>query len=209
MKLYKIFFIRIKKIIHFLKQRVGPLTVAGIIFVSLFISALLTSLIDDMLNTQFFDKIGRIFISLAMIFIVLLIPTANSKYTKALTTISHKSYLFFIFFVGLFIWFAVSQVIMLIPSIDYNKVFVDNNVNIMFTIYGILTIIWFAYQSVFTKELCILRKHIQLYTFIVTVLQLFVFNKYSNFQYCISVLIITYTYIQYLFEVRTIELEKE
>ena len=98
---------------------------------------------------------------------------------------------------------------MLIPSIDYNKVFVDNNVNIMFTIYGILTIIWFAYQLVFTKELCILRKHIQLYTFIVTVLQLFVFNKYSNFQYCISVLIITYTYIQYLFEVRTIELEKK
>ena len=97
MKLYKIFFIRVKKIIHFLKQKVGPLTVAGIIFISLFIGALLSSLIDDMLNTQFFDKIGRIFISLAIIFVTLLIPTANNKYTKALTTISHKSYLFLSF----------------------------------------------------------------------------------------------------------------
>ena len=94
------------------------------------------------------------------------------------------------------------------PAINYQKVFIQNQINIIFTIYGILTILWFAYQLIYTNELSKLRKQLQLYIFIVTILQLFVVNKYSTFEYSISVLIITYTYIQYLFEIKSEKLTK-
>lgn len=208
MKLYELLFSSIKRLAKILKLKIGPLSVSGVIFfLILLINAGLYE-ISNYAGLQQMEKASYLFLHILFMYMILLIPIGNNKLSKALRTTSHKSYFYFIFFGSILVLNIISEIIKIFPAINYQKVFIQNQINIIFTIYGILTILWFAYQLIYTNELSKLRKQLQLYIFIVTILQLFVVNKYSTFEYSISVLIITYTYIQYLFEIKSEKLIK-
>ncbi|UTC83991.1 hypothetical protein [Treponema denticola] len=203
---FKILFDFFNKYVLFLKKQVTPfLTVAGVMFLSLICVAVVLFKLSEKIN--FLKLLSFYAFSLSFIFLVILIPIANIKIGKSLTIISHKSYFYFIFFIGLFVWLILSETIKFFPSIDYTKIFIDNTVNIIITIYAFLTIAWFSYHLVYTNELSKLRKNLQIYIVLITFFQLFVLKKYMNFDYCISILVITYTFIQYLFESKNLEME--
>ena len=208
MKIYEVLFGWLRKIENVLQRKVGILSVSGIVFFSIIFIILAFIELSNLMGFPILTKITYVLFKILLLYIVMLIPLAENKVSKSLRTISHKSYLYFIGFTGVILWYLTSEIIKLFPSLDYEKVFINNQINIVFTIYGLLTIIWFAYQLVNTKLLSKLRKQIQFYIFIITIIQLFVVNKYSSFEYCISVLIITYTYIQYLFELKVLKLEE-
>lgn len=201
MDFYVHLFNMLKKSSAFLQRKHKYLTNAGIIFFILIALFCILPCIPAITNLIAVNKLIS-FLLFLLILILILIPIANSKYKKSLITISHKSYFFFSVFLSVLIWGAMNSAVMIFFP-NHQEWFIKYTVNIVFTIYAVMTVLWFAYNLIYSNRLSKLRKNLQLYICIVTFIQIFMLKKINSFEYGISVLIITYTYIQYLFENKT------
>jgi hypothetical protein len=199
MSFFIIFFTFLKKFYKVLNIKYHFFTVAGWLFIFLFVSSIGSYTLFMNTDIKIFEYIGLTIFKIILFYILFLIPLSNNKFKKTLRIVSHKSYLYFLFFSGIILFGMCYNIIMY--NNDLIEIFITNLINIMMTLYGLLTIIWFAYHIKYSNDLQRLRKQLQIYIFFITFLQLFFINKYSRFEYCISILILTYTYIQYLFEV--------
>jgi hypothetical protein len=198
MELFIGFFKMFTKIFGFLKIKRLYFTVAGWIFITLILIGGVSIYIFEHFDILVFKTILLIDLKISILYIICLIPIFNDKFKQNLKIISHKSYLYFIIYGGLILWGIVHIATKNIPY--FEEIVMNNSINVMMTLYGFLTIIWFAYHIIYSDAIQLLKKQLQVYIFIITFLQLFFINKFSKFEYCISILILTYTFIQYLFE---------
>jgi hypothetical protein len=196
MFLFVYLFSLIKKILDILTTKKSIFMIAGWIFVSLFLISTGFYCIFEYTNNNYLKIISTIIFKILIFYILCLLPFSNNKLRKNLKIVSHKSYISFVVYNGIILYGCIYWILLSINiSLEF---FINNSMNIIITLYGIITIIWFAYQIIHSNNMQILKKQLRFYIFIITFLRLFVINKYSYFEYC--VLILTYVFIQYLFE---------
>lgn len=167
MNFYVHLFNMLKKSSAFLQRKHKYLTNAGIIFFILIALFCILPCIPAITNLIAVNKLIS-FLLFLLILILILIPIANSKYKKSLITISHKSYFFFSVFLSVLIWGAMNSAVMIFFP-NHQEWFIKYTVNIVFTIYAVMTVLWFAYNLIYSNRLSKLRKKltiIYLYSYV-------------------------------------------
>ena len=189
----------LRKISNFLKRKYFIFSGAGIIFIIFIVVISLFAALSQYTNIELFKIIGMIIFSILVLYIICLIPFSDNKFKQMLKIVSYKSYFSFIFFFGIILWGILFFLVHFYFK-NLIELFTYNSLNIMITLYAILTVIWFAYHIINSNQINFLKKQLSLYLFFITSVQLFFINKFSNFEYCISILILTFVFIQYLFD---------
>lgn len=191
MNFWRKIFIFMEKLKKILLLKKGLLTVAGYIFCSLLIIIIILS------KTENISK--NIFALLFIFFYLLLIFYCDNHLSLKNSNISIKSYLLFIF-KGAIILFGYFNFPKLFGYSFFQWLFPKYILEFTFLSYAVLSIIWFAYQKYRFNEESKLKRLLKKCTIIVTIIQVILSKISDTGVFCLSILLASYIYIEYLIE---------
>ena len=150
-------------------------------------------------NNNVFFLSKNIFSLLFFFFYLSLIFYCDKHLNLIKNNISIKSYLLFIF-KGAIILFGYFHFSRFFGFSFFQWLFPKYIFEFIFLSYAFLSIIWFAYQKYNKNEERKLKKHLQKCTVMMTLIQTVVSKFSDNGDYCLSILLAAYVYIDYLIE---------
>lgn len=203
MKIWIKLFNFLNKLKKILLLKKGPLTISGYVFFCLTFLIYFLSLFP---NNNVFFLIKNIFSLLFFFFYLSLIFYCDKHLNLIKNNISIKSYLLFIF-KGAIILFGYFHFSRFFGFSFFQWLFPKYIFEFIFLSYAFLSIIWFAYQKYNKNEERKLKKHLQKCTVMMTLIQTVVSKFSDNGDYCLSILLAAYVYIDYLIEYADNEIE--